>query len=172
MAAEFDHFKFVSSESPLWYPESDTYDWRKIYVARLALKHESEPNGLIMVVGGHTQEITEANTTLFLNRAMDEMDAVRIMDERDDLPEDIDGYWWWFRGLDDGFDNFARTIATHATTVLNNCPQSGIEQQFHRHRALRTQLAQGLADDEISDMSRFLDDPTAVAQWLTEARDD
>lgn len=161
--SEIENFRFRPHNGPLWYPQSDVFDWRSVFLSKIALRGDSEPLGLTLTLGEHEQDVTTDNTTLFLNRALQDLDALRITDVRDERQ------WWWFRGTDPSFDGLARMISPLATIVLSNCPKEWVEAQYLQHRELMLETGQvAVGDEEIAGMIAELDDPNAVQRWLSE----
>ncbi len=169
MSAEIERFVFVGNGEPLWCPRSETFDWSRVYAEKLGHDGQELPNGIDMQVDGYVQPVTAENSTLYLNHVMPDMHAIRIRDERVELPSQgiEDGCFWWFKGLDIGFNGLARALKPHMTIVINHCPQSGIEQLYLRRLMLRTHIAESLGTDAIGNMVSELDDPEALSKWLS-----
>ena len=143
---------FEYGEGVPWYPESDLHDWRSEWLAHIAIIGEGERPPLYLVENGdYRQEITETNTTVFLNSVYDPMDAVYIIDQRDETS------WKVFRGLHVAYAGVVAKVLPYATLVQTNCPLPVIEGSYYQlqkeseqaHEEQAAQIAAEL-DDELS----------------------
>lgn len=92
-------------------------NWRDRYLTNLNEIGESIPNSLWFIVDGWEQELLEDNTFLFQNSVAPELDAVAILDERDNKP-----FWWHRIRYGEAYEELVSLIGGYACIFTTDFP--------------------------------------------------
>jgi len=79
--------RFYDRQEDNFAPQYGDIDWRAVLAAKLALKNETIEGESIWFDSGDglDQQCTQENTRIYVSKASDDMDAVLVLDPRDEL---------------------------------------------------------------------------------------
>lgn len=98
-------------------PEYGGIDWRERYLSFLALHDVEMPGSLWFVVDEWEQELNEENTMLFQNSIAPELDAVAILDQRDNKP-----FWWHRIRYGEEYEELVQLVGGYACVFTTDFP--------------------------------------------------
>ena len=92
-------------------------DWRERYLIYLDKNEFEYPDSLWFVTDNYELELNETNTLIFNNVVAPELDAIAVIDTRDDAP-----FWWHRIRNNEEFEELAQVLGGYACVMYTDFP--------------------------------------------------